>query len=71
MAEQIYIKEFEEIRNTSYYSTETCNDVRNKVLKDVNEFFVEHDDFDIISIIEDWNEDKSYLYLIVYYKGYI
>lgn len=71
MAEQIYIKEFEEIRNTSYYSAESCNDVRNKVLKDVNEFFIKHDGFDIISIIEDWNKDKSYLYLIVYYKDHI
>lgn len=71
MAEQIYVREFVASRDTSYYSGETCNDARNKALKDANEFFIQHDGFDVISIIEDWNEDKSYIRLIAYYKDYI
>lgn len=68
MAEQIYSKVFFAHRNTCY---ENEHDAREKALKDVNEFFFKHDSLCVMNIIEKWNDIRSYVELIVYYKGYI
>ena len=71
MAVQIYSKEFGAGRNTSYYAYERDEDVRERVLKNSNEFFFKHDSVDIVNIVENWTEDRSFLKLVVYYKDYI
>ena len=71
MAVQIYSKDFGVCRNTSYYSYENDEDVRKNALKNVNEFLLKHDSIDIVNIIEDWSENRSFLRLIVYYKSYV
>ena len=71
MAVQIYSKEFGAGRNTSYYSYERDEDVRERVLNNVNKFFFKHDSIDVVNIVENWSEDRSFLKLIVYYKSYI
>ena len=71
MAEQIYRKEFNVSRNTSYYGFENDQKVCEKALNEANEFFIKHGEFDIINVVEDWSEEKSYLSLAVYYKGYV
>ena len=50
---------------------EDRGDIREKALKEVNNFLQKHDSLDVINIIEHWNEEESYLYLIVYFKDYI
>lgn len=71
MAVQIYSKEFGAGRNKSYYAYERDEDVRERLLKKCNEFFFKHDRIDIVNIVENWTEDRNFLKLIVYYKGYI
>lgn len=44
-------------------------DVRARAINETNEFFVEHSEFDIVSIFESWSTDRSSLELIVYYKN--
>ena len=61
MAIQIYSKEFGAGRNTSYYAYERDEDVRERVLKNANEFFFNHDSVDIVNIVENWTEDRSFL----------
>ena len=68
MAEQIYSEVFYANRNTFY---ENECDARKKALMDANEFFINHDSFCIMNVIENWNENRSHLGLVVYYKGYI
>lgn len=48
--------------------------MRNEALGQINKFFIKHDRFDVINIIEDWDMTSriyAHLYLIVYYKDYI
>lgn len=68
MAEQIYQKTFYAHRNTFY---EDKDDARRRVLEDANEFFINHDSFSVINIIESWNESENNLQLTIYYKDYI
>lgn len=71
MAVQIYSEEFYAYRYTSRLVQETDEDVRLKILYDINEFFFKHDSYDIINIVEHWDEGKYCLRVVVYYKGYI
>lgn len=71
MAIQIYSEEFYAYRYTSRLVQETDEDVRLKILYDINEFFFKRDDCDIINIIENWDENKYCLKIVVYYKSYI
>ena len=65
MTEHIYSKVFVAHRNI-YYDNE--HEARKKALKDVNKFFLERDGLCVVNIIEKWNDARSYLELIVYYK---
>ena len=69
MAIQIYSKEFCASRSASCCSHEREEDVREKALKDINEFFLKHDSFGVVNIIENWSENKDSLKLVVYYEG--
>jgi hypothetical protein len=71
MAVQIYSKEFVGHANTSYYACEGDEDVRRRVLKEANDFFFKHDNLDIVNVVENWNQHRDYLNLVVYYKDYI
>ena len=68
MAEQIYQKTFYTHRNAFY---EDKDDARRMALEDANEFFINHDSFSVINIIESWNESESHLSMTIYYKDYI
>lgn len=71
MAVQIYSEEFYAHRYTSRLVQETDEDVRLKILYDINDFFFKRDGCDIINIIEHWDENKYCLKVVVYYKSYI
>ena len=71
MSVQILSKEFGSGRNMSYYAFEKDEDVRKKVLQNVNDFFFKHDSADIVNIVEDWTENRTFLRLVVYYKELI
>ena len=66
--EQLYSQTFFARKELHY---EDRGDIREKALKEVNNFLQKHDSLDVINIIEHWNEEESYLYLIVYFKDYI
>lgn len=66
MAVQIYNKSFC-VWKKLY---ENDADVRNKALEEVNEFFFHHDSVDIVNIIEEWQNNRDTVKLIVYYKDY-
>lgn len=68
MAEQIYQKTFYAHRNTCY---ENKDDARRKALDDANEFFINHDRFSVMNIIENWNDCENHLSMTIYYKDYI
>ena len=68
MAIQIYDKVFY-AHKISYL--DTVQDVREMALNEANCFFINHDSFDIINIVEDWAKDESSLELVVYYKDYV
>ena len=68
MAQQIYSHTFF-ARKELYY--EDRGDIREKALKEVNNFLYKRESLDVINIIEHWNQEESYLYLIVYFKDYI
>ena len=68
MAEHIYSEVFFAHRNT-FYDNE--HEAREKALKDVNKFFLERDGLCVVNIIEKWNDTRSYVELIVYYKDYV
>ena len=69
MAEQIHRKHF--IATRLYSLGENENDVRDKVLKELNEFLFKHDGVDVVNIVEDWFLGRGKLQLTVYYKDYI
>lgn len=54
MAVQIYHQTF--WVSGDYYDLK--EDIRAKALKEANEFFFNHDRYDAMSIIEDWNSKK-------------
>lgn len=68
MVQQIYSKEFFGSRNT-FYDPE--DEARRDALVEANTFFIKHNDVDIVNVVEYWNEDKSHIRIIVYYKDYI
>ena len=67
MAVQIYHKTFWD----SGDRYDCKEDIREKALNEVNQFFFNHDCYDIMSIIEDWSLKEDSLRLTVYYKDYI
>ena len=67
MAVQIYHKTFW----ASGDRYDCKEDIREKALNAVNQFFFNHDCYDIMSIIEDWSSKEDSLRLTVYYKDYI
>lgn len=71
MSVQIYSKEFIASKNSSFYANEREEDARAKALEKANEFFFAHDSVDIINIIENWNDNRDLIRLVVYYKDYI
>ena len=71
MITQIYSKEFGSCRKRSGYAYERDEDVRNRALDKINEFFQKQDGIDIVNIVESWFGNRDYLKLIVYYKKYI
>ena len=66
--EQLYSQTFFAKKELHY---EDRGDIREKALKEVNNFLYKHECLDIINVIEHWNEEEGYLYLIVYFKDYI
>ena len=71
MAVQIYSEEFCAYRYTSSYVRETDENVRIKILYEINEFFSKRDSCDVVNVIEYWDENRYCLRIIVYYKSYI
>lgn len=67
MAVQIYHKTFWASGDRYDFK----EDIREKALNEVNLFFFNHDCYDTMSIIEDWNSKEDSLRLTVYYKVYI
>ena len=61
--DEIYIEEFVACKN----AYDGNIDVRNKALNKVNNFFNIRTGYKALNIIEEWNEDKTALRLIVYY----
>ena len=66
--EQLYSQTFFARKELHY---EDRGDIREKALKEVNNFLYKHKSLDIINIIEYWNEEEGSLLLIVYFKDYI
>lgn len=66
--EQLYSQTFFARKELHY---EDRGDIREKALKEVNNFLYKHETLDIINVVEYWNGEEGYLNLIVYFKGYI
>ena len=67
MAIQVYCKTFS--ANMGYH--EYIEDARKRAMEKVNEFFLKHDGYDIVNIVEKWDSGRYCIYLTVYYKDYI
>ena len=68
MAQQIYSQTFFARKELHYEDREY---IREKALKEVNNFLYKHHHLDVINTIEYWNEEEDSLLLIVYFKDYI
>ena len=66
--EQLYSQTFFARKELHYEDRE---DIREKALKEVNNFLYKQECLDMINIIEYWNEEEDSLRLIVYFKGYV
>lgn len=62
--DEIYIEEF----SVSKFLFEDNRDVRNRALREVNDFFNKKaTGYKVLNIIEEWSENKTCLRLIIYY----
>lgn len=68
MAQQVYSETFFAHKELHY---EDRGDIRAKAIKDINNFLLKNETLDIVNIIERWVSEGNYLYLTVYFKGYI
>ena len=66
--EQLYSQTFFARKELHY---EDRGDIREKALKEVNNFLYKHQSLDVLNTIEYWNEEEDSLRLIVYFKDYV